>query len=394
VSVIIGGESSRAAGTGRTRSEWTAKHAEFDERFAKLREQAAAALGIEQSQHLESASPDQVAEVISDFSHLCMSRLEAVRSRDTEAEQQLCSMLLELQQLALDWYLLETGVRSQRLADCAVSLTRLRAMPSTAALIDNACHELVSRLGFRRAVLSTVDARGWTPVILQDHTEPAERAWFNSWQNQTVPLMRTTPEAQSFSRRRPCLIQDTTDAPVYRPLIVQAGQSRSYVVAPLVQGGEVLGFLHTDHYPANTPVNEIDRDVLWAFADGFSHIYQRAALMENLRQQRDQIRDLLINTVDQIDDLCDIGTEAARLADGNGPIGEDHEAGIRPSHRVELTERESEVLRLMVTGASNHEIAQQLVITEGTVKSHVKHILRKYGAVNRAQAIAWALQGT
>lgn len=61
---------------------------------------------------------------------------------------------------------------------------------------------------------------------------------------------------------------------------------------------------------------------------------------------------------------------------------------------MELTERESEVLRLMVTGASNHEIAEQLVITEGTVKSHVKHILRKYGAVNRAQAIAWALQGT
>nr|WP_239005033.1 helix-turn-helix transcriptional regulator [Mycolicibacterium sp. CBMA 360] len=45
----------------------------------------------------------------------------------------------------------------------------------------------------------------------------------------------------------------------------------------------------------------------------------------------------------------------------------------------------------MVTGASNQEIADQLVITEGTVKSHVKHILRKYGAANRAQAIAWAL---
>jgi DNA-binding CsgD family transcriptional regulator len=50
------------------------------------------------------------------------------------------------------------------------------------------------------------------------------------------------------------------------------------------------------------------------------------------------------------------------------------------------------VLELMVTGATNQAIADKLVITEGTVKSHVKHILRKYGAVNRAQAIAWALQ--
>lgn len=59
---------------------------------------------------------------------------------------------------------------------------------------------------------------------------------------------------------------------------------------------------------------------------------------------------------------------------------------------MELTERETEVFDLMVTGASNHTIADRLVITEGTVKSHVKHILRKYGAVNRAQAIAWALR--
>ncbi|ORB76723.1 response regulator transcription factor [Mycobacterium timonense] len=58
---------------------------------------------------------------------------------------------------------------------------------------------------------------------------------------------------------------------------------------------------------------------------------------------------------------------------------------------MELSEREAEVFDLMVTGASNQHIADRLVITEGTVKSHVKHILRKYGAVNRAQAIAWAL---
>lgn len=156
-----------------------------------------------------------------------------------------------------------------------------------------------------------------------------------------------------------------------------------------------MGFLHTDHYPENTPVDEADRDVLWAFADGFSHIYQRAALLENLRRQRDHIRDLLISTVDQIDELCDVSVEATAWADENGQTADDDATtGARPPHRVELTERESEVLRLMVTGASNHEIAEQLVITEGTVKSHVKHILRKYGAVNRAQAIAWALQGT
>jgi DNA-binding CsgD family transcriptional regulator len=43
---------------------------------------------------------------------------------------------------------------------------------------------------------------------------------------------------------------------------------------------------------------------------------------------------------------------------------------------------------MMVRGASNAAIAEKLIIKEGTVKSHVKHILRKLDAVNRAEAIS------
>jgi DNA-binding NarL/FixJ family response regulator len=53
-----------------------------------------------------------------------------------------------------------------------------------------------------------------------------------------------------------------------------------------------------------------------------------------------------------------------------------------------LTPREAEVLAMMVRGASNVVIAERLAIKEGTVKSHVKHILRKLDAVNRAEAIS------
>ncbi len=55
-----------------------------------------------------------------------------------------------------------------------------------------------------------------------------------------------------------------------------------------------------------------------------------------------------------------------------------------------LSERELEVLRLMARGASNHEIAKQLVITVGTVKSHINHILVKLDAHNRTEAVARA----
>jgi DNA-binding CsgD family transcriptional regulator len=53
-----------------------------------------------------------------------------------------------------------------------------------------------------------------------------------------------------------------------------------------------------------------------------------------------------------------------------------------------LSDRERQVFERLVLGASNAEIADELVITVETVKTHVKRILRKIGAINRSEAIA------
>ena len=57
---------------------------------------------------------------------------------------------------------------------------------------------------------------------------------------------------------------------------------------------------------------------------------------------------------------------------------------------AELTPREVEVLNLIGTGCTNREIAQQLYIAEGTVKSHVTHILNRLNLKNRSQIAIYA----
>jgi NarL family two-component system response regulator LiaR len=62
------------------------------------------------------------------------------------------------------------------------------------------------------------------------------------------------------------------------------------------------------------------------------------------------------------------------------------------AHDPKLTERELEVLKLMVEGLNNTQIAGKLMVSPSTIKSHVSNILSKLGVVTRTEAVTLALR--
>ncbi len=67
-------------------------------------------------------------------------------------------------------------------------------------------------------------------------------------------------------------------------------------------------------------------------------------------------------------------------------------SATRPGPEYRLTEREREVLALLVEGLTNRQIAQRLTLSHSTVKFHVSSILSKLGASSRTEAVSLALQ--
>jgi DNA-binding NarL/FixJ family response regulator len=91
----------------------------------------------------------------------------------------------------------------------------------------------------------------------------------------------------------------------------------------------------------------------------------------------------------------DCGAEELELAVSEVAEGKTyykHEKRVAPTGMAKLSSRQIEILELMTRGLLNKQIAWELGVTEGTVKSHVSAILEKLGCDRRTQAIAAFLQ--
>ena len=138
-------------------------------------------------------------------------------------------------------------------------------------------------------------------------------------------------------------------------------------------------------------------------------------VMRQVRAQAPQVRFLVLTTYDTdeyIGPALAAGAQGYLLKDAlpdelargvravmRGAAALEPEVAARLLERMaegergdELSERELEVLRLLVAGASNKSIAAQLSLSENTIKTHISRIFAKLGVQSRAEAVAVALQ--
>jgi NarL family two-component system response regulator LiaR len=103
---------------------------------------------------------------------------------------------------------------------------------------------------------------------------------------------------------------------------------------------------------------------------------------------KDSSPETLIEAIRQVNQ----GVAALHPSIAKKVLEEFHHAGHEPSADESLTQRELEVLRMIAQGRENKEIADQLVISDATVRTHVSNILGKLHLASRTQAALYALR--
>jgi DNA-binding CsgD family transcriptional regulator len=321
-----------------------------------------------------------------------LRQLEQLDDGDEHA-QALTMMALRASDLEADVRRHASEVRTRRHADVEECLGRLRRLQGSAQLIDRLCEEVVRSCGFTRSLLSRIEGNAWQPWMVHFEGHPDSGREFLAWiRDRSITLDEATLESSLVTEPRPEIVLDAAADPrSFKPLMA-AGHVTSYVVAPIVPAGRVVGLLHADHGGTDRDVDLVDRDVLWTFAEGCGRLYERCVLLERIRARHRSVRDTFEMAERTMDSLTEAEIELVSSDDGDATAPADmlvaEALPVPPSIDELLTAKEQEVLALMVRGFSNAAIAERLVIKVGTAKSHVKQILRKLGAVNRAAAIS------
>ncbi len=287
-------------------------------------------------------------------------------------------VLVEL--LALEREIVEADYvrRSDALERVADAVRRLGEIGSPQGILDRAADELGTSSAFDRVVVGEVfgDSLQVRAIWSEDDIAGAAAA---------LEELRDSPIRLEYPLVEDEVARGQGTEVVHARVARSRGARRlsdvlgwdSYLVAALVVQGKTVGLVHADAAASGRRLDALDAEVASRYAEGLAGVFERAVLREMLRRHHHELRSAVEWMSTRLGQLSTDTGEVSPLAGTPDP-------GLADA----LTARELEVLRLLARGQTNLEIARTLVVREGTIKYHVKNILRKLGATSRADAVS------
>jgi DNA-binding CsgD family transcriptional regulator len=278
--------------------------------------------------------------------------------------------------------------RVKSISEIRHALGYLRGLPPRKMIY--AAPEVLSReFAFARTLISSVRGSLWVPQhmhIEDEGSDPHGRQLLEYVASHQIQLAEAPLETELVRKR--CGV--FAPSPMYDKRtfkeIVEVSGCFGYIGAPITVQGRAIGILHADRPEPHGIVTMDHLEQLEAFAECLSVAFESAALEEKAAQQRVEVDNLCAN----VDELLGRSARSALSSLPGVALGQRHDAyhrGDEPAVPA-LTAREREIMSFVATGATNGQIARCLVISEGTVKSHLKHIAKKLNTSSRAAAVA------
>jgi DNA-binding CsgD family transcriptional regulator len=264
---------------------------------------------------------------------------------------------------------------------------RLGELGSPAGILARAASEIGLGSTFDRVLISEVRAQTLVPLRIWDRDDNAAAQLTLTILRGKPPLRLAYPlmEHEAINSREPQRVE-VGSAGVRTPALLSSTLNwSSYVVAPVLVEGSAIGMLHADAHASDRVLDLLDMEILAIASTGLGDVFERAVLRETLQRHRQELESA----------ASWINGRVRKIGAGDGspnsmpsvPSADRDAVGL-------LTPREREILALMARGQTNAGIASALVVREGTVKYHVKNVLRKLNARSRADAVAKYMRAT
>jgi DNA-binding CsgD family transcriptional regulator len=257
------------------------------------------------------------------------------------------------------------------------------AGPPPSAILERAAAELGGCTPFDRVLVSRLRGSVLQPAAIwsgdQVSSGAGERPASDGLFATAVALAPGWIEAEVARSGRTVIVDAVRGDVQAAPALVAALGRRSFVLGAVALRGQPVALVHAGVDPGMRALGELDRELVELFAVGLGGVLERAALEHALSRHRSE----LAAASRFLGRRLGATTDPAPPVLAHSPVPAQDGTSDDP-----LTARELEVLSLLAQGATNRGVAQALQISEGTVKYHVKNILRKLRARSRADAVA------